>query len=256
MITRRDVLKGAAAAGVWAASRARLHAQSPAAVLPAAEPLVQYVDPFVGTGGAGRTFPGASMPGGLVQLSPDTTGRGRESGAGYHYTDSEIAGFSHTHLSGIAGADLCDILVMPTQAVTLTAYYVQNPGTSYGYLDVRLVDQAGQALPNATWSPDGLTWYVAGKCPLKASSYTLRFKAPLGRAAKVTVKTGGPASRNGDKLENGVLEGSSNGSSWTKLADFSDGVAVAQAAAETRHLRVRVTKPQENWLIIHEILVE
>jgi putative alpha-1,2-mannosidase len=115
MVSRRDVLKGAAA-GVWAASRARLRAQSTAAAPPAAEPLVQYVDPFIGTGGAGRTFPGASMPGGLVQLSPDTTGRGRESGAGYHYADSEIAGFSHTHLSGLAGADLCDILVMPVQA--------------------------------------------------------------------------------------------------------------------------------------------
>ncbi len=115
MVSRRDVLKGAAAAGAWAASRARLRAQVPVAASPAAEPLVQYVDPFIGTGGAGRTFPGASMPGGLVQLSPDTTGRGRESGAGYHYADSEIAGFSHTHLSGLAGADLCDILVMPTQ---------------------------------------------------------------------------------------------------------------------------------------------
>jgi predicted alpha-1,2-mannosidase len=144
MITRRDVLKGAAAAGVWAASRARLHAQSSAAVLPAAEPLVQYVDPFIGTGGAGRTFPGASMPGGLVQLSPDTTGRGRESGAGYHYTDSEIAGFSHTHLSGIAGADLCDILVMPTQAGADMSGRVASPfshdgeKSSPGYYSVDL----------------------------------------------------------------------------------------------------------------------
>jgi hexosaminidase len=100
------------------------------------------------------------------------------------------------------------------------------------------------------------TFFWADRTLREGDHLTLRFKAPLGRAAKVTVKTGGPASRNGDKLENGVLEGSSNGSSWTKLADFSDGVAVAQAAAGTRHLRVRVTKPQENWLIVHEILVE
>ena len=116
MISRRDVLKGAAAAGLWAAGRARLDSQALPAPPPPPEPLVQFVDPFIGTGGEGRTFPGASMPGGLVQLSPDTTGRGRESGAGYHYADTEIAGFSHTHLSGIPGGDLCDILVMPTQA--------------------------------------------------------------------------------------------------------------------------------------------
>ena len=73
MISRRDVLKGAAAAGVWAAGRARAEAwQQAAAQAPAGESLGQYVDPFIGTGGHGHTFPGASMPGGLVQLSPDS----------------------------------------------------------------------------------------------------------------------------------------------------------------------------------------
>ena len=81
-------------------------------------------------------------------------------------------------------------------------------------------------------------------------------KAGLADIVGTVMRTGGTATRNGDKLENGVLEGSANGSSWAKLADFSDGVAVAQAAAGTRQLRVRVTKPQENWLIVHEILVE
>jgi predicted alpha-1,2-mannosidase len=114
MISRRDVLRGAAAAGVWAAGRARLHAWPQAAA--AGEPLAPYVDPFIGTGGHGRTFPGATMPGGLVQLSPDSGKPGGDWSAGYHYSDTEIAGFSHTHLSGASIGDLCDILVTPTQA--------------------------------------------------------------------------------------------------------------------------------------------
>jgi len=115
MISRRDVLKGAAAAGLWAAGRARAEAWQQAAA-PAGESLVQYVDPFIGTGGHGHTFPGASMPGGLVQLSPDSGKQGRDCCVGYHYSDTEIAGFSHTHLSGTGIGDLCDILVTPTQA--------------------------------------------------------------------------------------------------------------------------------------------
>ncbi|MGE5199222.1 MAG: GH92 family glycosyl hydrolase [Rhodospirillaceae bacterium] len=115
MISRRDVLKGAAAAGLWAAGRAHTRAwQQPASE--AGESLGQYVDPFIGTGGHGHTFPGASMPGGLVQLSPDSGKQGPDWSAGYHYSDTEIAGFSHTHLSGTGIGDLCDILVTPTQA--------------------------------------------------------------------------------------------------------------------------------------------
>jgi hypothetical protein len=56
------------------------------------------------------------MPGGLVQLSPDSGKQGPDWSAGYHYSDIEIAGFSHTHLSGAPTGDLCDILVTPTQA--------------------------------------------------------------------------------------------------------------------------------------------
>jgi predicted alpha-1,2-mannosidase len=115
MISRREWLKGATAAGLWAAGRARAEAWQQAAP-PVAEPLGQYVDPFIGTGGHGHTFPGASMPGGLVQLSPDSGRQGWDWCAGYHHSDTEIAGFSHTHLSGTGVGDLCDILVMPTQA--------------------------------------------------------------------------------------------------------------------------------------------
>lgn len=73
-----------------------------------------YVNPFVGTGGHGHTFPGATVPFGMVQLSPDTRIDGSWDGcSGYHYSDSVIYGFSHTHLSGTGVSDYGDILLMP-----------------------------------------------------------------------------------------------------------------------------------------------
>ena len=75
--------------------------------------LVDYVNPFIGTGGTGHTFPGATLPHGMVQLSPDTRVDGWESCAGYYYPDKEILGFTHTHLSGTGVPDLGDILILP-----------------------------------------------------------------------------------------------------------------------------------------------
>lgn len=71
------------------------------------------VDPFIGTGGHGHTFPGATAPFGMVQLSPDTRLEGWDGCGGYHYTDSIIYGFSHTHLSGTGIPDYGDVLLTP-----------------------------------------------------------------------------------------------------------------------------------------------
>ena len=75
---------------------------------------VDYVDPFIGTGYHGHTYPGATTPFGMVQLSPDTRAWDWDACAGYHYDDTTIDGFSHTHLSGTGCADLADILFHPT----------------------------------------------------------------------------------------------------------------------------------------------
>ena len=76
--------------------------------------LSEYVNPFVGTGGHGHTFPGAASPFGMVQLSPDTRIDDSWDGCGgYHYDDSFIYGFSHTHLSGTGVSDYGDVLMMP-----------------------------------------------------------------------------------------------------------------------------------------------
>ncbi|WP_414538845.1 GH92 family glycosyl hydrolase [Stenotrophomonas forensis] len=82
-----------------------------------AERAYAAVDPFIGTGGEGHTYPGATVPFGMVQLSPDTRIQPREKAygwaAGYRYDDSSIVGFSHTHFSGTGHSDLGDILLMP-----------------------------------------------------------------------------------------------------------------------------------------------
>src|SRR5438270_10212870 len=69
--------------------------------------------PMVGTGGHGHTYPGATVPFGFVQLSPDTRTQGWDACSGYHYSDPTILGFSHAHLSGTGCADLADLLVAP-----------------------------------------------------------------------------------------------------------------------------------------------
>ncbi|RDS80034.1 GH92 family glycosyl hydrolase [Dyella psychrodurans] len=148
----------------------------------------RYVDVFIGTGGHGHTYPGASMPFGMVQLSPDTNDAGWDASSGYHQADGSIMGFSHTHLSGTGAADMLDVLVMPAQGPVLlqpgdrglpdvnyhsqfdgaakpgpqlTAHNKVNPGRGYrsrfaserarpGYYSVHLTDHNIQAELTAT----------------------------------------------------------------------------------------------------------
>lgn len=81
------------------------------------KPLTNYVNTFIGTGGHGHTYPGATLPYGMMQLSPDTRLEGWDGCSGYHYTDEYIYGFSHTHLSGTGISDYGDVLLMPTNKI-------------------------------------------------------------------------------------------------------------------------------------------
>jgi putative alpha-1,2-mannosidase len=97
---------------------------------------VAAVDPFIGTGGEGHTFPGAVVPFGMVQLSPDTQVRPRKDAygwaAGYRHDDHTIVGFSHTHFSGTGHSDLGDVLLMPIAGdVRLERGDVDKPGSGY-----------------------------------------------------------------------------------------------------------------------------
>lgn len=88
---------------------------------------IDYVNPFIGTGGHGHTFPGATTPFGAVQLSPDTRMEGWDGCGGYHYDDNYVYGFSHTHLSGTGCSDLSDILFMPVTGKPVLEYKDGKP---------------------------------------------------------------------------------------------------------------------------------
>ncbi len=116
--------------------------------------LTRYVNPFVGTAGHGHTFPGAIVPYGMVQLSPDTRLTGWDGCSGYHYSDSIIYGFSHTHLSGTGISDYGDILLMPNVGEVFynalndgrpekgyaSRFQHKNESASPGYYSVKLDD--------------------------------------------------------------------------------------------------------------------
>ena len=137
---------------------------------PAPDPRSTFadVDPMIGTGPDGHTFPGATMPFGMVQLSPDTwIGDFHHSyahAAGYRYEDPTIQGFSHTHFSGAGHSDLGDVLVMPVAGtVALDPGDPDHPGSGYrsrfshdteqaepGYYAVTLSDSGVRAELTAT----------------------------------------------------------------------------------------------------------
>ena len=133
------------------------------------------VNPMIGTGGMGHTFPGACAPFGIIQLSPETDtipqnvggkyqGKVYEYCAGYQYTDKTIVGFSHTHLSGTGHSDLGDIMLMPqTGKLRLNPGTSSNPDAGYrsrfshdtekaapGYYEVMLDDYGIKAQLTAT----------------------------------------------------------------------------------------------------------
>jgi predicted alpha-1,2-mannosidase len=126
--------------------------------------LLGLVNVFCGTGGHGHTYPGATVPFGMVQLSPDTYNDDWDWCSGYHDTDTTIMGFSHTHLSGTGCGDLLDFLVVPrTGEVRLIPGDRKQPGTGYrssfshsderahpGYYSVLLKDTGIRAELTAT----------------------------------------------------------------------------------------------------------
>ena len=131
-----------------------------------AQSPVQSVDPFIGTGPEGHTFPGAAVPFGMVQLSPDTQIRPFKQSykwaAGYRYEDTTILGFSHTHFSGAGHSDLGDVLLQPISGdVNLEPGDADHPGyrskfshasekASAGYYAVTLQDYNIRAELTAT----------------------------------------------------------------------------------------------------------
>ncbi len=110
-VSRRSFLKRAALSCVAVSGRKSWPALADEIVLP--KGLTQFVNILIGTGGHGHTYPGATVPFGMVQLSPDTGTVGWDHCSGYHINDTSIMGFSHTHLTGTGIGDMLDVLAMP-----------------------------------------------------------------------------------------------------------------------------------------------
>lgn len=104
--------------------------------------LLRWVDPFIGTGAHGHTFPGATRPNAMVQFSPDTHLLGWEASSGYHASDSLIYAFSLTHLSGTGIGDLGDVALLPYSGVDslkpIARFDKSSEQASPGYYAVRL----------------------------------------------------------------------------------------------------------------------
>lgn len=123
-LTRRRLMAGAATLGVSATLPVASTFAAPAAPAP--------TNLFIGTGGDGHTFPGASLPFGMVQLSPDTDTARWDTCSGYHHGDASLLGFSHTHLSGTGIGDMLDVLVVPCRGpVQLQPGDLDRPDEGY-----------------------------------------------------------------------------------------------------------------------------
>lgn len=134
MVTRRTFLGtlSLAACSTYALPRGFSQPLLRAAQSSDSDDVTRHVNLIIGTGGHGHCFPGATVPFGAVQLSPDTYDDGWDWCSGYHRSDTSIMGFTHTHLSGTGCGDLLDILVMPrTGDVKLEPGTRENPEAGY-----------------------------------------------------------------------------------------------------------------------------
>ncbi len=135
----------------------------------------ELVNTFIGTGGHGHTYPGATLPFGMVQLSPDTRLTGWDGCSGYHNTDSIIYGFSHTHLSGTGISDYGDVLLMPfntstdityndlvTQELIPSQFKKENESASPGFYKVHL-DKPDVGVELTTTLRTGIHKYIFNK---------------------------------------------------------------------------------------------
>lgn len=123
------------------------------------------VDPFIGTGGHGHTYPGASVPFGFVQVSPDTDNTRWDSVSGYHMDDPTMLGFSHTHLSGTGVGDMLDVLLRPgVGEPVLNPGTLANPEGSYRARYAHQDEYAEPGYYRVLWREEGITTELTATC--------------------------------------------------------------------------------------------
>lgn len=148
--------------------------------------ILTFVNPLIGTGGNGRAFPGATVPYGMIQLSPDTYGEGIKRASGYHYSDSIIVAFSHTHLHGATFSDLLDVGVMPT----VKPYNLLAPSTDKQRYDWAATfshrhEQAKAGLYSVVFSPNAPNERIAVELTATDLVGFHRYTFPASQAATI-----------------------------------------------------------------------
>ncbi|HBO29876.1 MAG TPA: alpha-mannosidase [Leeuwenhoekiella sp.] len=178
--------------------------------------LTSSVNPFIGTDGPGNTYPGATAPYGMVQLSPDIGTPGWDRIAGYFYQDRIISGFSHTHLTGTGAGDLYDILVMPVNSKSskrieangyrpFSAFNHQQESASAGYYQVELTDYEINVELTAT-PRVGIQRYTFPKDSASQVYVDLGYALNWDRATDTYIKV----------VNNTTLEGYRKSTGWAK----------------------------------------
>jgi predicted alpha-1,2-mannosidase len=155
---------------------------------PKADSKLALIDPFIGTGPDGHTFPGATVPFGMVQLSPDTQIRPFKQSykwaSGYSYADTTILGFSHTHFSGSGHSDLGDVLMQPISGeVRLEPGEMDKPESGYG----SRFDHKQERAEPGYYAVDLLDYGIHAELTATARVGVHRYTFPAGKPAHVLV---------------------------------------------------------------------
>lgn len=191
-------------------TQAHAQAKTQAKKAAPAEDVLKYINPFIGTAGRGHTFPGAAVPFGMVQLSPDNGTEGADWISGYNYADSVIVGFSHTHLSGadmskMQTGDLLDISLMPTtRTVNLAKPLQTRKDADWAARFSHRDEQASPGYYRVKFADQGLTAELTTTVWAGIHRYTF----PASNASTIVLDLS--FALNGDKTTSAALQARSN----------------------------------------------
>jgi predicted alpha-1,2-mannosidase len=223
--------------------------------------VLQYVDPFIGTDGIVHTFPGATSPFGMIQLSPDGDITGWNWCSGYHTSDTNIMGFSHTHLSGTGWSDLGDILVMPT-----VGKIQFQPGSKSapdkGYRSRISHDKAKEKASAGYYSVELLDYHIQAELTASPRVGFHRYTYPESKAANIifdpTHKIFGKTTSTYVKaVDSSTIEGYCKSTGWggkrttyfvaqlskpfSKVVTFQEGKISATPIAKAKDAKIAIT---------------
>ena len=149
--------------------------------------VTKYVNPFIGTGNLGNTYPGATVPNGMVQLSPNNGANGWEYISGYYYHDNRLSGFSHTHSSGAGAGDLNDILVMP---INSRSNFMINEGPATLHLEASRFQHKDEQATAGYYKVHLLDYGIDAELTASNRVGVHRYTFPRDQKSQIIVNTG------------------------------------------------------------------